>query len=92
MINGETVHSAVGIGLENISQELKLSAVHSVRLLSEAGVLHNDLELRNIVQSKDDPCRAKIIDFGRASFSSDTGLLTKQVERIKYILGLPSSQ
>ena len=54
------------IGLENVSEELKLSAVRAVRLLSEAGVLHNDLELRNIVQSRDDTCQAKIIDFGRA--------------------------
>lgn len=79
------------IGVENVSEELKQSAVRAVCLLGEAGVLHNDLELRNIVQSRNDPCQAKIIDFGRAIFSSDKQLLTQQVERIKYLLGLPMS-
>ena len=80
------------IGLENVPEELKQSAVRAVCLLSEAGVLHNDLELRNIVQSRNDPCRAKIVDFGRAVFSSDKQLLTEQVERTKYLLGFPQSQ
>jgi hypothetical protein len=30
--------------------------------LSDAGVLHNDIALRNFVRSRDDPNRAKIID------------------------------
>jgi tRNA A-37 threonylcarbamoyl transferase component Bud32 len=74
------------IGLENLSESLKQSAVRGVELLSQAGVLHNDIELRNIVMSKDDPSRAKIIDFGRASFSSDRELLAKQVESVKILL------
>ncbi|KAL3912559.1 MAG: hypothetical protein SGILL_006832 [Bacillariaceae sp.] len=78
------------IGIENLSKELKLSAVRAASLLSDAGVLHNDLELRNIVQSRADPCCAKIIDFGRAVFSTDTNLLRKQVERVKILLGLQS--
>lgn len=76
------------IGLENVSEALKHSAVRAVGLLSDAGVLHNDLELRNIVQSRDDPDRAKIIDFGRAVFTSDQRLLAEQVERIKILLGV----
>jgi hypothetical protein len=76
------------IGLEHVSEALKCSAVHAVSLLSDAGLLHNDLELRNIVQSKDDPDRAKIIDFGRAVFTSDQHLLAEQVERIKSLLGV----
>jgi hypothetical protein len=76
------------IGLEHVSEALKRSAVHAVSLLSDAGLLHNDLELRNIVQSKDDPDRAKIIDFGRAVFTSDQHLLAKQVERVKSLLGV----
>eukprot|EP00978_Attheya_sp_CCMP212_P022397 scaffold66822_cov62-Attheya_sp.AAC.2 len=60
------------IGLENLSDVLKRSAVRAIAVLSEAGVLHNDIELRNIVKSKRDPSCAKIIDFGRASFSIAT--------------------
>jgi tRNA A-37 threonylcarbamoyl transferase component Bud32 len=76
------------IGLEHVSEALKRSAVHAVSLLSDAGLLHNDLELRNIVQSKDDPDRAKIIDFGRAVFTSDQHLLAEQVKRVKSLLGV----
>ena len=76
------------IGLENVSEALKQSAIHAVCLLSEIGLLHNDLELRNIVRSRDDPDRAKIIDFGRAVFTSDQQLLADQVERIKSLLGI----
>jgi hypothetical protein len=76
------------IGLENVSDALKQSAVDAVRVLSTAGLLHNDLELRNIVQSKDDPDRVKIIDFGRAFFTLDQQLLAKQVERVQRLLGL----
>ena len=74
------------IGLENLSLALKHSAVRAIELLSEAGVLHNDIELRNFVQSKRDPTLAKIIDFGRASFSSDPKLLLQQVEWTKTLL------
>jgi predicted Ser/Thr protein kinase len=79
------------IGLENLSDSLKQSAVHAMQVLSEAGVLHNDIELRNIVRSKRDPSRAKIIDFGRASFSGDSKLLAKQIERIKILLNTENS-
>jgi hypothetical protein len=74
------------IGLENLSDSLKESAVQCVMALSSAGVLHNDIDLRNIVQSRDDPTRAKIIDFGRATFSKDKVRLAKQVERVKILL------
>jgi predicted Ser/Thr protein kinase len=74
------------IGLENLSDSLKQSAVHAIQVLSEAGVLHNDIELRYIVRSRRDPSRAKIIDFGRASFSGDSKLLVRQVESIKILL------
>jgi len=79
------------IGLENLSGELKRSAVRAVEVLSEAGVLHNDIELRNIVKSKRDPSCAKIIDFGRASFSSDRKWLAEQVEWIKTLLNTDNS-
>jgi hypothetical protein len=79
------------IGLENLSDSLKQSAVHAIQVLSEAGVLHNDIELRNIVRSKRDPSRAKIIDFGRALFSGDSKLLVRQVESIKILLNIEDS-
>jgi predicted Ser/Thr protein kinase len=79
------------IGLVNLSGKLKRSAIRAVEVLSEAGVLHNDIELRNIVKSKRDPSCAKIIDFGRASFSSDRKRLAKQVERIKTLLNTDNS-
>ena len=75
------------IGVENLCQELKLSAVESLQLLSQAGVVHHDLELRNIVQSAENPERAKIIDFGRAEFSEDQVRLQEQVEALKSMLG-----
>lgn len=46
------------IGMENLSHELKVSAVDCMRLLSKAGVLHRDVSLRNIVQSKEYPKKA----------------------------------
>jgi predicted Ser/Thr protein kinase len=55
-------------------------------VLREAGVLHNNMKLLNIVRIKRDPSRVKIIDFGRASFSGDSKLLAKQVESIKILL------
>ena len=76
------------IGLENISQELKQSAADSMKKLSAAGVLHNDVALRNIVQSRVDPRRAKIIDFGRATFSNDDRELRQQVHSLERLLGL----
>lgn len=84
---GRELHDLDDIGLENVSNTLKHSAVHAVSLLSDAGVLHNDLELRNFVQSKDDPDRVKIIDFGRADFTADQDLLSEQVERVKFLMG-----
>ena len=59
-----------------------------MEVLSEAGILHNDIELRNFVQSKDDPNCAKIIDFGRATFSSDSKKLAKQVEGVRALLNI----
>ena len=76
------------IGQENLSESLKRSAVRAVEVLSEAGVLHNDIALRNMVKSRTDPSRAKIIDFGRASFSQDRELLAKQIEITKTILNI----
>jgi hypothetical protein len=76
------------IGAENLSEELKESAVCGVKALSHAGILHNDLELRNIVRSKADPNRAKIIDLGRAKFSDDEERLSEQVEDAKALLGI----
>ena len=78
------------LGVENVSDELKLCAVRAVELISNAGVLHNDLDLRNIVQCRDDPNRAKIVDFGRSVLSSDDALLAAQVQHAKILLGLGS--
>ena len=63
-----------------------MSAVESLQLLSQAGLLHNDLALRNIVQSKKNPNHAKIIDFGRAGFTEDRQLFQDQVETLETIL------
>jgi serine/threonine protein kinase len=71
--------------------ELKQSAVRGVELLSKAGVLHNDIALRSIVQSRDDSTRAKIIDFGRAVFCKDKERLLEQNERIQFLLGVSVS-
>jgi len=76
------------IGLANVSMKLKQSAVKAIEALSRAGILHNDIELRNIVQSRSDPDRAKIIDFGRASLSQDKKRLADQVDHMKHLLGL----
>jgi tRNA A-37 threonylcarbamoyl transferase component Bud32 len=77
------------MGIENLSEELKMSAVKSLRRLSQSGLLHNDVALRNIVQSRNDPKRAKILDFGRAEFSDDERLLQKQTEDLKFLLCPP---
>lgn len=74
------------IGLENLSCSLKTSAMLAFELLGSFGVLHNDVELRNIVQCKEDPTKAKIIDFGRAQFSNDSELLAHQLKTAKFIL------
>ena len=74
------------IGVENLSDELKASAVQCVRRLGLAGVLHQDLALRNIVQSSEDPQQAKIIDFGRAEFTRDRRLLEEQVSHVATLL------
>lgn len=63
------------IGLDSLSSSLKWSAIDSLLFVGRAGVLHGDLALRNIVQSKNDPTRAKIIDFGRACVTEDKSLL-----------------
>lgn len=78
------------IGIKNISMELMLSAVESMKFLSDAGILHGDIALRNIVQSKENPCRAKIIDFGRSEFSTCKTELQLQVQALKQLLGLHS--
>ena len=74
------------IGVENLSLELKLSAVESLRVLSHAGLVHNDLALRNIVQSKTDPNQAKIIDFGRAEFTDNQQLQEEQIQHLQQLL------
>ena len=76
------------IGIENISMPLKLSAVRSLQAVSDAGILHGDVALRNVVQSKENPEHAKIIDFGRARFSKDKRALREQVEELKDMLGV----
>ena len=75
------------LGLANVSVKLRQSAVHAIETLSKAGVLHNDIELRNIVKSSSDPECAKIIDFGRASLSQDKKRLADQVDHMKHQLG-----
>jgi hypothetical protein len=76
------------IGIENLSMPLKLSAVKSFQAVSDAGILHGDLALRNIVQSRENPDHAKIIDFGRAELSNDKRALREQVEELREMLGL----
>lgn len=80
------------IGLENLSDELKQSALRCVKALSKAGVLHGDIALRNMVQSRDDPSQAKIIDLGRAVFCKNKELLADQIERVNILLGLRVDQ
>jgi predicted Ser/Thr protein kinase len=80
------------IGLENLSETVKQSAICSVLALSSVGVLHNDIALRNFVVSKEDPTRAKIIDFGRASISNDSKRLAEQVEHVKALLGVEGAE
>lgn len=88
---GKELDDLDDIGLENLSDKLKHSAVQAVEVLSKAGILHNDIELRNFVQSKEDPNCAKIIDFGRATFSSDSRRLAKQVDRARTLFNIDGS-
>lgn len=74
------------LGLQNLSLVVRQSALSAVQVLSDAGVLHNDLALRNFVVAREDSNAAKIIDFGRTSFSSDQDLLQEQVKQAKRIL------
>jgi hypothetical protein len=73
------------IGVENLSHELKMSAV------SQAGLVHHDLALRNIFQSEKNPKQAKIIDFGRAEFTENQKLLQNQMEILESMLRISSN-
>jgi hypothetical protein len=58
------------LGLENVSRELRLSAMAQLHTLHEqAAVLHGDVRLGNIVCARADPTRAKLIDFGQSTIS-----------------------
>lgn len=76
------------IGLENLSSDLKHSAVQALQRLSNCGVLHGDLALRNIVQCQHNHGHAKFIDFGRAQTTKNTVLLDAQVTALKNMLGI----
>ena len=76
------------IGEENLPVALKLSAVDAIQRISQTGVLHGDLALRNIVRSKEHPNRAKIIDFGRARVTKNKLLLENQVSTLRRMLGV----
>lgn len=76
------------IGLENLSSSLKLSAVTALQRISDCGVLHGDLALRNIVRSRQHPDCAKFIDFGRAQTTKNPALLDAQVAALKTMLGV----
>lgn len=78
------------IGVENLTCSLKLSAVHALQCLSNQGILHGDVALRNIVQSRSDSDRAKIIDFGRSSqlCEPSDSRLVDQVVDLRRLLAL----
>jgi tRNA A-37 threonylcarbamoyl transferase component Bud32 len=76
------------IGLENISSDLKHSAVAALERISECGILHGDLAMRNIVRSRHRHESAKFIDFGRAQTTKNTKLLDAQVIALKNMLGI----
>jgi tRNA A-37 threonylcarbamoyl transferase component Bud32 len=76
------------IGQENLPLKLTRSALRAVTSLREQGVYHGDLALRNIVRSRQNPHRAKLIDFGRSSVTNDPMLLDEQIERARSILHL----
>ena len=76
------------IGEGNLPVALKLSAVDAIQRISQTGVLHGDLALRNIVRSKEHPNRAKIIDFGRARVTKNKLLLENQVSTLRRMLGV----
>jgi hypothetical protein len=70
------------IGVENLPHELKVSAVESLQLLSQAGLLHHDLALRNIAQ----PQTSQDYRFRSSRVHRGPTPATKQVEFLKSIL------
>ena len=76
------------IGLDNIPHSLKRSAVAALKRISDCGVLHGDVALRNIVRSAQNPNHAKFIDFGRARMTDNATLLAAQVANLIAILGV----
>lgn len=76
------------IGIENISSDLKQSAMQVMGELSRCGVLHGDVALRNFVRSTGDPNKALVIDFGRARLVKDTKMLEQQVVALQTLLYL----
>lgn len=78
------------IGVENLSDDLKVSAVECLYTLSKAGLLHNDIALQNVVQCRLNPNAAKLIDFGKAEFTTDLHLLQEQVEELCKLLQMNS--
>jgi serine/threonine protein kinase len=76
------------LGLQNLSLRVRRSALSAVKVLSDAGVLHNDLALRNFVLGRNDKNVAKVVDFGRASITSNKKKLKEQVKEAKQILGV----
>ena len=78
------------IEVEKASRTLRLSALEAIQCLSRAGLIHGDLELRNFVQSRADPSKALVIDFGRSFFTDDQYMLDAQVDEAKELLFLDS--
>lgn len=72
--------------MENLSKELKSAALKSMQRLSAIGILHGDVALRNVVQSKSSSQKAKIVDFSRSSVCSDQDLLQGQVKNLRHLL------
>lgn len=70
----------------NLSKELKSAALKSMQRLSAIGVLHGDVALQNVVQSKSSSQKAKIVDFSRSSVSSDQDLFQGQVKHLRHLL------
>ena len=73
---------------ETMSKDLKLSAIRSLQRLADMGILHGDVALHNVVQSRDNPNGAKIVDFGRSTFTEDTHALQEQVDELRSLLGV----
>ena len=74
------------VRLGKIDEDLKKSALAAVQSLSKAGVIHGDLALRNMVQSKNDAKTALLIDFGRSYFSENLAELNKQCSVARTLL------